>query len=82
MSIKGKLQNRLNADLSIDVELSDLESFRRNGHGAPIISWSTIKRYPAVESFFTMTQIVRAKRISVYRPEAGRIQIGIEGYTQ
>lgn len=63
-TIRQKLVQRLRHDFGLIVDPCDLESFRRNGYGMEITSWSTIKRRPSVESRLTMREVVEAPKLA------------------
>lgn len=53
-SLKQKMIEKLYKEHGIILNPSDLVSFRRNGYGARMVSWSTLKNEPSYQSFHTM----------------------------
>jgi hypothetical protein len=69
-TIRQRLIERLWHDFQLTVDPTTLHSFRRNGYGAEIISWSTIGRSPEIESFLTMRQCVLLPSLHMYRVDS------------
>lgn len=53
-SLKQKMIEKLYEEHGIFLDPCDLVSYRRNGFGSEIVSWSTIKSRPTYQSFNTM----------------------------
>jgi len=58
-SLKQKMIEKLYEEHGIMLDPCDLVSYRRNGFGSEIISWSTIKNTPMYQSFNTMRDCYR-----------------------
>lgn len=74
-TIRQRLIERLWEEFQLIVDPVDIYSFRRNGYGIELISWSTLNRRPVVQSKLTMRQVTLIPNLKLVNPEPGIIEI-------